>query len=79
MSREASKPTISPCSCTPPPDADAPDNPACPVHGKEIQHWMAWELGERRCPYCEDQSDEDWLAMCDCFMAEEVLTLGRMP
>jgi hypothetical protein len=38
---------------------------------------MAWERGESRCPYCEDQGDEDWLAMCDCFMAEEILVLGR--
>lgn len=32
--------------------------------------WKAWERGYGRCPHCKGMPDEDWLAMCDCFMAE---------
>jgi hypothetical protein len=37
---------------------------------EERDAWAKWDAGGARCPICEDLDDGDWLAICDCFMAE---------
>lgn len=35
----------------------------------QIAQWMAWDLGQDRCPYCQGMCPAEWAAMCDCWMA----------
>lgn len=60
-------------SCTCDPAQPSINDPACPTHGAEVRAWQAWHRGEARCPYCIGLDDRDWLATCDCFMAENEL------
>lgn len=41
--------------------------------------WIAWGRFRRvRCPYCAGADARDWLAMCDCFRAEDAEREGRL-
>jgi hypothetical protein len=44
----------------------------------EAREWKAWALGKARCPYCIDiEDDDEWIAVCDCWMAERELLDGK--
>jgi len=33
--------------------------------------WLRWKLWDRnlaRCPYCRNMPEDEWVAMCDCFL-----------
>lgn len=36
-----------------------------------IRWWLWGRKRSVRCPYCVGLSDFDWLAVCDCFKAED--------
>ena len=56
-----------------------PHDGPCATHypNAEVIAWKPWERGYGRCPYCTGLDGGDWLAICDCFMAERQSLSGH--